>query len=544
VRIQLVHPPVYVNPKAWTALRPAPPLGLAYIAGALQAAGHSVTVIDALAAAPDEIVREGRVMRLGLAPDEIVARIVADTEVVGITGMWSFSWPVVRELIRRVKAARPDVVVVCGGEHFSGLPEWSMQQAPIDYVVLGEGEETVVELVGALERGECAPASIPGLAWRDGQTIRRNEPRPRIREIDAIPFPAWALFDLEAYNRHGLKTGIDYGKMVPILATRGCPYSCTYCSSPQMWTTKWLARDPVRVADEIEHWAKTYGADNFPFQDLTVVIRRDWIIAFCRELLRRDLDVRWQLPSGTRCEVIDEEVAELLYRAGCRALAYAPESGSDEVRRRIKKRMKRDGLFAAVDAAVGAGLHLTCFIVLGFPDDREAEIRENLAFVRELARHGVEDLACGFFFPIPGTELYESLLEKKRIELHDDFLLTPILSHDRFLTEERNFSEHVSARRLTIYRLLLLLNFYVLAFATHPRRLVRTIRNFLSGREDSKLDSFLRIYRENLRRRLRGLSRANSRSHRLFGDHPEIVREDATQRSPAGRGCEAPDPGP
>jgi anaerobic magnesium-protoporphyrin IX monomethyl ester cyclase len=516
MKLQLIHPPVYVNLQAWTALRPAPPLGLAYIAGALRKAGHQVSVIDALAEAPEQTVREGRVMRLGLSPEEIVARLERDTELVAVTNMWSYSWPTVRELLHQIKRARPELIIVCGGEHFSGLPEWSMEQAPIDYVVRGEGEETIVELVAAIERGDLEPAKVAGLVWRDnssssGGTIVRNAARARIDAVDDIPWPAWDLFDIEAYNTYGLKTGIDYGKMVPIIATRGCPYSCTYCSSPRMWTTKWLARDPVLVADEVEHWAKTYGADNFPFQDLTVVIKRDWIIAFCKEILSRKLDIRWQLPSGTRCEVIDDEVADLLYRSGCRALAYAPESGSDEVRKRIKKRMKREGLMEAVDAAVKSGLHLTCFIVLGFPHDSEAEIRENVAFVRELARRGVEDLACGFFFPIPSTELFDYLVEKKRILLTDDFLLTPILSHDRYLTEDRNFSEHLSAKRLTMYRLLLLLNFYAVSFATHPGRIFRTIGNVLRGREESKLDSFFRIQVKNVRRKLAALVRPRRR---------------------------------
>ncbi len=157
-----------------------------------------------------------------------------------------------------------------------------------------------------------SPRRSPGSCGETPVRSSATPPRARVDAIDEIPWPAWDLFDIEAYNTHGLKTGIDYGKMVPIIATRGCPYSCTYCSSPRMWTTKWLARDPVLVADEVEHWAKTYGADNFPFQDLTVVIKRDWIIAFCKEILSRNLDIRWQLPSGTRCEVIDEEVADLL----------------------------------------------------------------------------------------------------------------------------------------------------------------------------------------------------------------------------------------
>ena len=126
VKIQLVHPPVYLNPAALTALRPAPPLGLAYVAAALRRAGHQVSVIDAVAEAPTQHTPEGAVVRLGLADAAIVERIEPDTEVVGITNMWTFAWPAVRSLIHAVRARHPGMVIVCGGEHFTGMPEHSM----------------------------------------------------------------------------------------------------------------------------------------------------------------------------------------------------------------------------------------------------------------------------------------------------------------------------------------------------------------------------------------------------------------------------------
>jgi radical SAM superfamily enzyme YgiQ (UPF0313 family) len=295
-----------------------------------------------------------------------------------------------------------------------------------------------------------------------------------------------------------MTTGTDYGYMVPILATRGCPYQCTYCSSPRMWTTRWTARDPARVVDEIQHWAETYGASNFPFQDLTVIIRRDWIVAFCQEIIRRGLKIQWQLPTGTRCEVVDDEVARLLHESGCRSLAYAPESGSDETRRLIKKRMKRDALFGAVDAAVRHGIDLTCFLVLGFPHDRDRHMWENFRFVRELARHGVQDIVCAFFFPIPATELFDSLRAKGRLSLSDESLLAPILGHDRYLTADRNYAEHIPAWRMTFYKYLLVLNFYAFAFLHSPLRIYRILKSVALGREESRLDRFLIHYTRRL----------------------------------------------
>jgi len=235
-------------------------------------------------------------------------------------------------------------------------------------------------------------------------------------------------------------------------------------------------------------------------------------VTFCREILARRLDVCWQLPTGTRCEVVDDEVADLLWRSGCRSFAYAPESASDETRQLIKKRMKKESLFGAVDAAVKHGINLTCFIVLGFPHDRDAHLRENLPFVRELARRGVEDIACGFFFPVPATELYDELVARGRIRNDDESLLAPILSHDRYLTRARNFCDHVPAWRLTLYRLLVLVNFYPLAFLTHPRRVLRTLRNVVVSREESKLDSFLRNTLRHWSRRFRRLSRPRTKS--------------------------------
>ncbi|MCA8941622.1 MAG: B12-binding domain-containing radical SAM protein, partial [Planctomycetes bacterium] len=262
MKLQLIHPPVYINKNGLTALRPSLPLGLAYIASVLREDGHDVSVVDALGEAPEQHIVDGDIWRIGLSTDEVVERIDPDAEAIGVTSMWSYAWPIVRELLHKIRARFPDTPIVCGGEHFTAVYEMSMQQAPIDFVVLGEGEETAVALFRALELGVDTTV-IPGIAYREGDgTIHQNPRRDRIRNVDEIPWPAWDLFDVRAYDENRLVTGIHYGRTVPILATRGCPYQCTYCSSPNMWTTRWYARPPIDVIDEIQHYVDTYGANN------------------------------------------------------------------------------------------------------------------------------------------------------------------------------------------------------------------------------------------------------------------------------------------
>jgi len=512
MRIQLIHPPAFLNPTALTALRPSLPLGLAYIAGSLRAAGHEVSVLDAVGAAPARVVRKGRVAQLGLEVDEIVARLDPQARMIGVTSMFTYQWNVVRELLHAIKRARPDALLVGGGEHFTGLPEFSLKESPVDVLVLGEGEETIVALakryedwtnrnthdpgVTTLELAEWMIEPLAGTAWRKGGEIVVEERRARMRDVDSIPQPAWDLFDVRGYDENGLVTGIHRGITVPILATRGCPYRCAYCSSPNMWTTKWVARDPKLVADEIEGYVRDYGAANFPFHDLTAILKREWVIDFCKEIVARGLKINWQLPSGTRCEVVDGEVAALLAQSGGWSLNFAPESGSDDVRRKVHKQMTEKSLFGAVDAAVKHGLNTSVFFVLGFPGDRVQDFRATAKWAARLAKAGVDDVAVGFFFPIPGTQFYRELVEQGRLQLTEQVMQAPLFVHDRWLTEDRNFSVGLKARTLTWWRYRIVFAFYLRAVLLNPRRWARLWKNFRSGREDSKLDSFLQILKE------------------------------------------------
>jgi radical SAM superfamily enzyme YgiQ (UPF0313 family) len=187
MKVQLIHPPVYLNVHAMTALRPSMPLGLAYIAAALRREGHRISVLDAVADAPEQVTKDGKLYRLGLTTEAIVARLDPAAEAFAVTNMWSFSWPLVREILHAIRAAKPAVPIICGGEHFTGLPELSLRTAPIDYIVLGEGEETAVELFAALDRQRCgepvAFESIAGIRGRHARRQRRGDDPDRFGKL-------------------------------------------------------------------------------------------------------------------------------------------------------------------------------------------------------------------------------------------------------------------------------------------------------------------------------------------------------------------------
>lgn len=503
--------------------RPTQPLGLAYIAAALRQAGHECVVLDALAEAPTQTLPAGPLTRLGLSDEQIVDRLDARAQAIAITNMFSFNWPAVRTLIHTIHRRHPEKIIICGGEHFSALPELSMRSAPIDYIVVGEGEEIATELFAKLDAGApFDPAQINGICWRRGDEIVQNPRAQRTRSVDDVPWPAWDLFDMDSYNAHdlvgGLRLvgGVKDGRTVPILATRGCPYQCTYCSSPQMWTTRWFARDPVNVADEIEFYTQRYGANNFPFQDLTMIVKKDWIVSFCNEIIRRRMNITWQLPTGTRCDVVDAEVAALLWRSGCRWLCYAPESGSERTRELIKKKMKTSSLMRAIEESVKAKLHLEMFMVLGFPHDTRGDLKQTMKFLRRVARMGVEDVGINFFFPIPSTELFTYLHEKGRFDLSDATLMAPAYGHKKSLSEDRNYCEHLTAAQLTRWKYWMVTNFYLTAWICHPARVFRIAYNALSGKETTNLEKFLGETARKLRSRIR--RKATGRS--VAAPHP------------------------
>ncbi|HQW19302.1 MAG TPA: radical SAM protein [Rhodocyclaceae bacterium] len=512
-----------------------PPLGLAYIAGALQAAGHQVTVIDSVTSSPDTMTRYYKGYLIGLPLAEVAARIPLETAIVGITVVFTHEWPEIVHLIDLIKQRRPDLTVIIGGEHATAMAEFCLSTSKADIVVLGEGEETIVELVDALETGRSL-TEIDGLAFhdRDHEQIIVNKRRMRMTEIDSLTPPAWDMFDLKTYHDRRYEGCMHSASLsVPILATRGCPYQCTYCSSANMWTLRWIPRDPIKVVDEIEGYMRKYGAGNFPLQDLTAIIKKDWIVTFCKEILRRQLKIVWQLPVGTRVESVDDEVAILLHESGMINMAYAPESGSEMTRKLIKKKMRTDSFFDSLRAAVGAKLNVMCYVVLGFPHDTREHIMENMKFVDQMVAEGMTDVSVGFFMALPGSEMFYSLYDAGKIKIGRAYFCHML--HSLALWPAQSYTENLSCFDLAMLKMRILLRFYGARRSPTERAplffaILRALSGlFGSGSHNSKLQTAFRngvksAY-DSIRARFKPAWLPRQEEARMFENWEAIYRE-------------------
>jgi radical SAM superfamily enzyme YgiQ (UPF0313 family) len=477
--VALIRPPSVVARYAAT-LNATPPLGVAYLAGSLTAAGHEVQVIDAVGEAPERLspAHRPQVKLNGLGLEETAARVRNDADLIGISSQFSHEWPAVRTLIEILARRFPSTPIVCGGEHVSALPELSLRQAPaLTACAIGEGEATIVDLAsGKMLR------DIEGIAYLDGDKIHLARRRARLERVAP---PRWDLVPLERYLEGGLSFGVDRGRTIPILATRGCPYRCTFCSSPSMWTTRYQARPPEEVVDEIAEYVARYRVESVDFYDLTAIVRREWVLQFCEQMLRRKLRVEWQLPSGTRSEALDGEVLRAMARAGCRNISYAPESGSQRTLKRILKKVKLERMEASMREAVAAGLNVKANIVIGFPGEARDDLAETLGFIRKMARAGVHDVSVWTFSPYPGTQLFDEL----KLTLDDDYF-TSLLSYSD-LGGAVSYCEAFTSTELQRWRVAMLSLFYLESYARHPTRPFRLMRNLWSRRYESRLEMSL-----------------------------------------------------
>lgn len=374
MRILLVNAPVSrISPHS----RLAPPLGVAYLAGHLRERGHEVHLLDLNVSGYSE-------RRLELVLDRI------RPELVGISA-YTETYPNALLIARQSKRFDGAVPVVIGGAHPSILPAEVLSEEAVDYVVVGEGEETLAELAHALEAGEES-ACIRGLGWkRDGQPVL-NERRPLL-EADAVGLPARDLLSLEFYQ----------DAFNVLTARGGCPYRCPFCSASHIWSGRHRPRAPKAVVDEIEMLVRTYGASFVFFVDDIFTLRRDWVVELMHELERLAGAITWGC--GTRVDRVDEELLGLMASHGCTGIQFGVESGSQEILDSVKG-IEKDAALHAVKWAVAAGITTTCSFMVPFPQDTPETLRETFDFMATLHAEGA-DLLMSYTTPYPGTLFYD-----------------------------------------------------------------------------------------------------------------------------------------
>ena len=459
-----------------------PSIGLAYLAGYLEKHGIQANIIDGIALGLNRVWPNpkypGYVCQ-GLTFEEIADHIPADVDVIAISNMFSGEWPIQRDLIKFLKTRFPEAFFVAGGEHITALNDYVLNECPeLDCCVLGEGERTFLSVLEAFAEGSSLQ-QIDGIAYNDAEgQYTLNEGLPRIREIDSIPWPKWPEGYLEKFWDAGKSFGVQVGRDMPINVSRGCPYQCTFCSNPSMWTTRYILRDVEDVISEIKSYIERFNIDSLQFYDLTAIAKKRWALEFSRRLKEEGVFLKWSLPSGTRSEVLDEEVLSAIKSVGCSYLVYAPESGSVKTLERIKKRINLDSLTKSVVTAHRLGIITRGNLIIGFPGETRREALSTIFYGLKLAFLGIDEVPINIYSAYPGSELFRDLQNDGKIHLSDTYFLgLTSLNADFTKLSPMTMNGIMSARELALYRITAMLMNYIVGYITRPSRIWRTLRN-------------------------------------------------------------------
>lgn len=483
--VVLVRGPILSTERAFNN-EAVPAIGLTYILGYLKGRGFEATLVDSVVEGLNRVWPVDGLPGYccqGLPLDETIDRISAGTEVIGFSTMFSGEWPLQRELIRRTRERFPDALLVAGGEHATALSEYVLREAPgLDLCVRGEGEHAFYEIVADVAAGGNGRA-VAGVAYLDDAgNYRETSGLTRIEDIDNVPWPHWPEGYMERFWAAEKSYGVQTERDMPLMVSRGCPFQCTFCSNPRMWTTRYMLRSVDDVIAEMKYYIERFNVTAFQLYDLTAITKKSWAVELCSRMIEEGIQVNWSLPSGTRSEALDREVLGLLKQTGCNYLVYAPESGSPRTLERIKKKISLQGLTESALIAKNVGLVIRTNLIIGFPGETRLDVFRTIRYGMYLAIRGADEVSINIFSPYPGSELFEGLSGEGRVALSDAFFLAlTSLNSDYTKLNPLTVSEFMSSRELGLYRITFMLANYVLGYIVYPSRIIRTVRNMWFG---------------------------------------------------------------
>ena len=472
-----------------------PPIGLAYLSAIAKNQGASVTGIDASGRNLNKSFKipKYNLQGNGLELNEIFELIHPETKFIGVTAMFSHEWPYVRDCINATKGKFPNATIVVGGEHATSLPEYNLRDCKgIDYISLGEGEQTWLEIIEKKKNNENFD-NIDGLAYLKNGEFVKTKFRERIKHIDEIPWPDWNTFRIESYLDNAVSFGPGSGRNMPIMASRGCPYECTFCSNPLMYGRRYYLRQIDDLIEQIKFYIRKYKITGLQFYDLTAIIRKDWVLEFCKKLKENNISLEWSLPSGTRSEALNQEVLQSLSKANLRYLVYAPESGSVDSLKRIKKKIKLSNMEQSIKYAIKENISVRTNLIIGFPDEKRLDIYKTLYQQIKFSVMGVEDVPTYYFNAYPGTELFDMLVKEGKIIINDEYFLSlATLSHYNLYPTNISYNNSIGRYELYLYRMLGMILSYSLSYLLRPKRILRTIKSLFTGSSETVVEQRLK----------------------------------------------------
>lgn len=365
-----------------------PPLDLMYLASILERNGIKVIIRDYPAEGNNCAIFIKDIKRI--CPDLILASSTLST------------YSKDCYFLKIAKEIDNSIVTVLKGV-FPGKGEQILLQHPdVDLIIREESESTLEEFIQNKSLDE-----IKGLTYRDNNTVRSNESRDRLLDLDSLPSPARHLTNNDLYRMP------DNGKrMGLVLASKGCPFECIFCLAPIVDGKKVRLRSPLSLVNEIKECIGKYKISDFWFRADSFTINKKWVIEICKQIIDEKLKIRWA--TNSRVDNVDEEMLAILKQAGCFALGFGIESGNEETLRKIKKNITKQQVKYAVNLCKRFGIQTYLFFIIGFPWEDKSHIKDTIEFAKEL---NGDVFNFSLATPFPGTEL---LNEAKALGLLND----------------------------------------------------------------------------------------------------------------------------
>ena len=375
------------DPKLWRAMQPYPPLGTLYAASYIREKGYEVALFDAMLAESEE--------EWAQALDEHKPHyaVIYEDNFNYLSKMCLLRMREAAFTMIRMAKERGCVVILCGADATDHYEKYLDHGA--DYCILGEGEETLGELLNQLSAGKDASGIIGHVSRNTYHASRR----PDIKHLDSLPFPAWDLVDIQRYKKIWLERH-GYFSM-NMVTTRGCPYHCNWCAKP-IWGQRYNSRSPENVAAEMKWLKEKFAPDHIWFTDDIFGLKPNWVERFSELLIENDAVIPFKCLK--RADLVTEKTAAALAKAGCKTVWVGAESGSQKILDAMDKGDKVEDIYRAAKLLHVNGIQVGFFLQFGYPGETWDDVQLTLKMVRECMP---DDIGISVSYPLPGTKFYE-----------------------------------------------------------------------------------------------------------------------------------------